>query len=381
MGKQQTAAQAEEASQEEIVMTESADDPEAQNAERLAYLGGEQDDADDFDLKGLDRGDSVEPVIEDKDDAGKQSEQLQDDKSEDDKDDEKGDSEGEAADTGEAEEAEADEDSDAEEKDVDATKDDDESDQEADEPEEDSKRIPKRRFDEVNERMKRAERRLEDLEKVDDAAEEAAVEKYDFDNAEEEYMDFVLDGKKNEAKQKRAEIRAAEKAEIKAETAQETHTTVDENSQRRELNSLSSEAAELYPIFNNTHDDYDENAAAKVITFMLGYRAEGMDAADAFVSGLADTIDLFDLDTKYGETESPSDDDPDPKRVKKDPKDAAAKIDLGKDAVKSPAGQGDASADLGAAKVNVDQLSDEELDALPAESLKRLRGDYITEKV
>ena len=98
-------------------------------------------------------------------------------------------------------------------------------DAEGDDPDEDAQRsdpktenrIPKSRFDEVNERRKLAEKRLAELE-AKEAAEAAAKQgDFDFDGKEEEYMHAVVDGDFSKAKQIRTEIRNAEKALFQSE--------------------------------------------------------------------------------------------------------------------------------------------------------------------
>jgi hypothetical protein len=106
---------------------------------------------------------------------------------------------------------------------------------------------------------------------------------------------------------------------------------------------------------------------------------------DAFVAALADSIDLYNLATESGESESQSDEgqeeDEAPKKKvvtkKKGIKKVKEKIAASKRQAKSPVGEGKGSAEAGAVVPNIEQLSDEELDALPPDTLARMRGDML----
>jgi hypothetical protein len=141
-----------------------------------------------------------------------------------------------------------------------------------------------------------------------------------------------------------------------------------------DLNSLTSQASQMYPIFDDTSDQYDQVATQKVLTFMRGYLSDGsMTPSDAFVAALADGIELYNLD---------ADPEPQPeldtKPTKKAPKKATKeKIKLAEKAAKSPAGHGKASTDAGAVVPDIEKMSDAEIDALPAETIARLRGDFV----
>lgn len=350
-------------------------DEAERRAEQMKYYGGEADDIDDEDFMSVDRGDSIEPPeLDDEEEEEEQTAEAEGDETADADDDDDTDDE---ADT---EDAVADDD----ESDAEAGDEGDVAESEADDDESKDtsgrdQRIPLSRFNEVNERMKAAERRLAELEKQEEAAEQAAEEAYDFDKAEVEYQELLLDGRTQEATAKRKEIRAAEHELWKNETKQETTQELSEKQSLDELNELSTQAAKMYPIFNDTAEEFDAAATQKVLTFMRGY-AQEMNPADAFVSALSDVINMYDLDTKYGYTESqgetPKKQDATPKK-KAPKKQTKEKLEVAKKQPKSPAGLGKGSADAGAAVPDIEKMSDAEIDALPADTLARLRGDYV----
>lgn len=346
-------------------------DEAARREEQLQYYGGEKDDLDDEDFSVVDRGDSLEPPeLEDEEEEEEQAAKDEDEDS-----DELDDGEPDAdADTEEA--VDDDEESDAEEGDDGDVA---ESDADDDEPQDKSgrdQRIPLSRFNEVNERMKRAEARLAQLEQQEQAVEEVAEGKYDFDAAEEEYTELLLNGDTKGAATKRAEIRSAEREAFLLEAQMSTKETITEDAMMSELNELTTQAAERYPLFSDKSEDFDPVATQKVLTFMRGYMSEDMSPGDAFVAALADGVELLGLDARYGYLET----DPEPDRTprKKAPKKKVKeKIELSEKQPKSPAGHGKGSADAGAVVPDIEKMSDAEIDALPADTLARLRGDYV----
>lgn len=84
--------------------------------------------------------------------------------------------------------------------------------------------IPKKRFDEVNQRRKAAEDKLAQIERENKATQQAQDATYDFDAKEKEYLDLVLDGKTEEAIALRKEIRAAERTEFQRVATEQAQT-------------------------------------------------------------------------------------------------------------------------------------------------------------
>lgn len=360
----------------------AVEDTAERRAEQLAHLGGETDDIDDFDPAGLDDGSDLNFVPEDKDE---------------DEDADKGsDTEGDEAEADKADDADEDEDDASEADDTesgddeDDTEDDTEDEEVADEADSDDtgedegeadpkpapKGIPKHRFDEVNERRKAAEQELADLKAEQKAAAEGEEETYDFDVAEKEYIELTLDGDTEGALAKRREIRAAEHAEWKAETKAETRTELDSDAETSELVALSKEAESMFDVFNPDHEDYNQPMLDKVLVYMRGYeQSSDMSRGDCFVAALADVVEQYDL---MPPEEGDAGDDPKPK-----PKPTGKKkVDKKKSKVKEQAHQpvgdsGSSSADSGAAVPNIEEMTDEEFDALPAKTQARLRGDIL----
>ena len=339
-------------------------DGKKRESEQLKYYGGDPDDLDNEDVTSLDRGDSLETedAPTDRGDEVEEAE-AEEEAEEEAVDDSDGDEE--------AEEEEVEEEA------VDDSDGDEEEEEEAESPDTDKadRGIPRSRFNEVNERMKRAEALLAAQTSTEEAKEAAAAQKYDFDSNEKVYMDFMLDGKLDEAAAKRREIREAERAEFKAETKRETLGDVNTAQIQEAVDSLARQAEELYPVLDDSHPDYDAKVVDKVLTFMRGYESTGMTPDNALIAGLADAIYMYDLD-------GPGDEVTESKVTQKAPKKGKPitkikeKLDIQQKQGKSPVGDGKGSADAGAVVPDISQMTDEEIDALPAKTLARLRGDF-----
>ena len=334
-------------------------------AEQWAHLGGEKDDIDDFDATDLDDG-SVLP--EDYDETAAPAESPSDEATEDEEpsdevsdDDEPAveaeESDNEVAEEEEADEADAGEDSEGEDEDAPA-----------------QRGIPKWRFDEINEEKKALREEVAALKAQAAAGKpptEDEPEPYDIRANTKEYMDLLLDGDVDGALAKMEEIDAAKEAKWKSETQTATVTDLNTNAEASELLALSQEAESMFGQFNPDHADYNQGMLNKVMTFMRGYESSGeMSRSDAFVAGLADVVEMYDL-----MPEEAGDENPEPKPKPK-PK-TVDKTAVRKQAHTPVAGEGSGSADAGAVAPSIDDMTDEELDALPEKTLARMRGDIL----
>lgn len=327
-------------------------------ADQLAHLGGElDDDVDGFDAAGLDDG-SVLPDDYDPLNPAPAASQSDEETGEEATDEEADDEVVEDAPDAEAEE----------EPEAEAEESDDEE-----EPAKPPKGIPKHRFDEVNERRKAAEEELARLQAQMEAGKppEEAEEVYNIRDNEKEYMDLLLDGDTEAALAKREEIDAAKYASWKAETQSATKTELSSEAETQELVAMSKEAEQMFDVFNPDSDNYNQPMLDKVMVFMRGYEGE-MNRSDAFVAALADVVEMYDLmPDSDGEADSSS---PKPTgKAKVDPK----KAKLKEKAHVPVGGEGQGSAVAGAVVPSIEDMSDEELDALPEKTLARMRGDIL----
>lgn len=366
------------------------------NPEQIAALGGElDDDLDTFDPSAEDRGDSLEPVTKDEDEDKDDDEEKDDeedkdgdDESEDDGEDKSGD------DDGDGDESDADEDDD--EKDSDDDSEDDEGDEADDDSEEeeeeagkkkpgDQPTIPKKRFDEVNARRREAEEEVARLKAEKKAGEDGDKDEFDFEAAEVEYQELLLDGKTKEAAAKRSEIRVAEKAAWQTEQSESTESTVTQREVQRELSGLAAEYEAAYDTLNPDSDDFSEDVVDDIQAMFKGYLNARMDLTEGqcFTLAVDNAVRIYGLkkgDEGATDNKKGGDDDEEkpPKNTRRKPKkDVKKKLEKAKKAPKDPGSAGDSSGSAGesADQPDVSQMSDDEFDALPDSTKARLRGD------
>ena len=362
-------------------------DPEERQAQQLEYLGGEKDDIDDFDASDLDDGSDFNPgdevpVTAEKDDDDDSDEDADDDSADeedDDSADDDGDDDADADDDDDADGDDDDDDAEEEEDDDDEDSDGEGEDDDAEEEEEKPRGIPKHRFDKVNERAKRAEARVAELEAQQKAEEEAEEEAYDFDAAEKEYLELALEGDTDGALAKRKEINAAQKAAWTKETKQETRSEISQQELEADLNDMTSEAEQMFNEFNPEHEDFDQHLVNKTLTYYRGYLADGtMTPADAFVAGLADVIEQHGL-KEVGAVEDTDDGKGDKRKPTGKKKSGGKKKQKAKEKSHQPVGgEGEGSKDAGVPTAkSIAEMSDDEFEALPDAALARLRGDIL----
>ena len=381
--------------------TNGTDDDKSESAnditqDQLAHLGGDLDDLDTEDFSAADRGDDFDPDAkppEDKEDSDDDDKDSEDSSEADGDDDDSDEADGDDSDSADDDASDDEGEDDDSEDDADQDDDDSEDTSAKDDKNEDKSGIPRWRFNEVNERAKAAEAEIARRDKEEKAADDAAEEQFDFDTAEKEYMDLLLDGKTDDALAKRNEIRAAEREQFKTETKTETKNEVNATAVATEINSLATQAEQMYPVFDATHDDFNPTISSKVMTFYQGYVAAGeLAQGDAFVAAVADVIDLYDLDTKYGDTSDKNTDSSDKDDGKSDQEEGKdkdgkkagkkridktkQKIDASGNAHTPIADQGKGGDSAGVDTIDLEQMTDEEMDALPEATMKRLRGDF-----
>lgn len=321
---------------------------EQNTAEELdIYVGGEPDDDLEETTSAVDRGDSLEPVA---DEAPKEEEPTvaEEPKAEEE--------------TPPAEEPKAEEETPP-----------------AEEPKAEDPRIPKARFDEVNQRMKAAEAKLQALEEEArrKAGDTEGTEQFDFDSKEQEYMEAVVDGEFEKARAIRAEIRRAEQAAF-TQTAQATKqeavaTTKMELEFAQTVQKLEAE----YPAFDNKNEAaYDPIATQEVLDLHDAYLATGKYQTPS--ESLAAAAELIALKYRYNapavvEEEPSLGSTPSKGKTAAQGKSPAEKVAA---AQAQPPKPQSGTAQTGQHKSLAD-LSEEEFDALPESVKAEARGDIL----
>ncbi len=161
-------------------------------------------------------------------------------------------------------------------------------------------KIPKSRLDEViaqrEEERERARWLEEQLEKLIEAnskpssqhVEEKEVVKYDFDTAEQNYIDLIIEGETSKAAALRKEIEEARHRElvsvikdIESESSKKIKEASKQTTEDLKFESLIDTFESKYAFLNADSDDYNEEAVDTVNTLMAGFIASGISKPDA----------------------------------------------------------------------------------------------------
>jgi hypothetical protein len=240
----------------------------------------------------------------------------------------------------------------------------------ADHPDAGEPRIPKSRFDQVNERRKLAEQRLRELEAEIAASKQVqqpGVE-FDFDAAEQKYMEAVVDGEFDKAKSIRTDIRNAERQTL-ANQALKLRDEATEGA-RKNL-ALDAEVARLqseFPIFDQESESFDEVVTAEALDIYAGLVATGKYSPKDAIGKAATLV------TKAHGIKSMVEPPAPPAAPARDTKpDINKKVEA---ASKQPPVKslGAKSAD---GQRSVLEMSEDEFGSLPESTLRKLRGDIL----
>jgi len=239
--------------------------------------------------------------------------------------------------------------------------------------------IPRERFDEVIERRRALEKRVQELEAAQKApapAPAAPVEvpkpAVDIDALEVEYGNLLLDGKVDEAKAVRQRIREAERAALAPKTdGRDPAVTREMIREEIRLQDTIEQLEAEYPVFNNKSDQADPDLIQEVLTLQAGYIEHGGLSPSAALRKAARMVAKANDIAAIGEEAPPADPEPAPPTPQPTPAQRQKKLEL---ATKQPTeapqrGRNEPT------QPSVAEMSDEEFDALPESKKRALRGD------
>lgn len=246
------------------------------------------------------------------------------------------------------------------------------------EPQKKDHMVPKSRLDEVLQKQKALQKQLEDMKKATEPSENAP-DPYNFDEKEREYMNLVLDGKEADAVKLRQEIRIAEKAQLEFEMSEKMQQTVQHNAQATALQAAANELEANFPVFDQNSADYNEDYTQEVIGLRDAFIMQGFDAVDALSKAANFVIKTNDLAAPEPSTSTLDA----PSAPKAKPVDEVAKkrAEVSKKLKAAdqqpPELPGESSAARGEKAVDITTMSEDEFNALPDATIKRLRGDIL----
>ena len=247
----------------------------------------------------------------------------------------------------------------------------------------DGKFIPKARFDEVNNKAKAKVAALENelsqlrarLAPAGDASDVAALTTA-LDAKTEEYGQLLADGNLADAKAVMSEINKLNRSIVMVETSALTaeHTTESKNVDA--LGGLVELYKQAYPVFDDAQPEtYQQEMVDYVASLQGRFELTGSQPAEALREAVELAVAKFGLDVAP-EPQVPGTPAPNKGEARK-----AGAVDKALTAAKGQPpvlgkGVGEDSDKAGMSKIDINQLDFEQFNRLPAETLKRLRGDF-----
>jgi len=218
-------------------------------------------------------------------------------------------------------------------------------------------RIPKYRFDQVNNMRKELAKKLSRAEERIKALTEAVQgTDFDFDAKEQQYIDALTEGDTDKAKALRTEIRAAERAAFETESAVKATLMAEQAAQRGIVDDFVETIESMYPQLDKTSSVFDE-AAYKEATLRVRMFAElGHNPIDAIAKASEEMAQSRGWKANVAGAGKPG----------KAPADSVRQPPR-----TEPVGRRSERA------INVTRMSDAEFAKIPDRALRKMRGDII----
>jgi len=183
-----------------------------------------------------------------------------------------------------------------------------EEEEEESEPEEEDIRIPKARFDEViaqrneeRERIKWYEAQLEKLLNKETETRKPPEPEYDFDTAEQDYINLILEGEIDKALSKRKEINKARDTaytkmlqDVTEKSSSETITKAAQKADEERMQTLIETYEHKYPYLDPNSEDHNPDAVDTVNALMNTYMmSENLIKSKALTKAVDKVAKLF----------------------------------------------------------------------------------------
>ena len=256
-------------------------------------------------------------------------------------------------------------------------------------------RIPKFRFDAVAARAKAAEERAAELEaklkelegKSQPATETKPEEGENRDDLDAKLAEIdvkiaeaMKEGDADAIKELMAESRKLERdfylKKMEEEATTKATQTAEQLQEAARLDLILTQLEEQFPIFDENSDQFDQDANDKVLEVQRAYIAAGRSPSDALVEAVNLVLPTLGYSEVSDPTDRPKDGKEAPKRSEKDVK---RNTEAAKKQPPDLENIGDDSDKAGAKDTLPDplQLTEEEYDALPEETKRAMRGDFV----
>ena len=237
--------------------------------------------------------------------------------------------------------------------------------------------VPKSRLDEVLAKQKALQKQLDELKQANEPP-PPELPSYDFEVKERQYQDFILDGEPDKAAKLRSEIRNAEREAMTHELRREVEQTVTRSNEETALQQAANLLETEYPVFDQNAADYNEDYTQEVIELRDAFMVQGLRAVDALAKASNFVIKAHEIGSESDDSSTLTAKQA-PKKsldeVAKKRAEVAKKLDAAKK--QPPELPGESSSSHGEKALDISSLSEEEFNALPEATLKRLRGDIF----
>ena len=234
--------------------------------------------------------------------------------------------------------------------------------------------VPKSRLDEVLAKQKALQKQVQEMQAAAEKPAEAP-EEFDFDDAESKYMEAVLDGETQKANKIRSEIRAAEKAQIEWEMEQKMGQTVQQSAQATALQQAAAEMEANFPVFDQNSDQFNEEYTNEVVELRDAFIIKGYDPVDALGKAVNFVVKDRGLDDKTPDESALAAPQQKVEQTAKKKATVAKKLKAAES--QPPELEGEGSSSRGENVVDFNSMSEDEFNALPEATLRRLRGDIV----
>lgn len=235
--------------------------------------------------------------------------------------------------------------------------------------------VPKSRLDEVLAKQKALQKQLdEQAQKKTEVLTEAP--EYDFNVKELEYQQLVLDGEADKASSLRNEIRTAERSQMMFEVQQQMGQTVQQSQEVMNLQTAAKELETAYPILDENSQDFNEDIQKEVIDLRDAFVVQGYDAADALKKAATYTLAVKAPQTLQAIEDGPVTSNAETDALNTKKKKATVQKKMQAADSQPPDLKGQSNSERGESNLDLTALSEDEFNALPDETLRRLRGDF-----
>lgn len=249
--------------------------------------------------------------------------------------------------------------------------------------------IPKARFDEVNRKAREREaalqQRIAELEKQatkEVQVQDAAKLEKEVEDLEEEYQKLLDDGKTDKAKDVMRQIRLKERQIVTMEAEHKSERARVQAIEQLKFDNLVEKLETEYPVLNPDSDTFDEAKVEEVVFLRQSFERSGLSSSAALAKAVKYVLGDAQKKPDTKDEDEARDGIGSKKKVDERRKEQIKKnIDA---ATKQPPKLGDAGMDSnkkggGIDSSNVNDMTEEEFNALPAATKARLRGDIIDE--